>query len=241
MIRGIFNGTSNFILSKMEEESLSYEDALQQAQAKGYAEFDPTADVEGYDSKHKLALLAKTAWNCYVELKDIQTIGIGSVSKNLVSEMKAVGYSVKLIAQGSRVEGEDKKMSAFVMPAAVEKGSRLDVDGVTNVVEVVSKYLERCVLSGPGAGRAPSANSVVSDLVTISRHRPYQLAQPVKWGVDIADILPAFVLVDSGEFLAAEDWKVQITERPSVFRVDGVSLSALRSHPKIKNVLPIVG
>jgi homoserine dehydrogenase len=166
-IYGILNGTSNYILTKMEQEGLSFADCLAEAQRLGYAEADPTFDIEGYDAAHKLALLTAIAFGTAVDAKSIYVEGISSITSADIEAADDLGYRIKLLGVASRTESGIEQR---VHPTMVPKTSAIArIDGVTNAVAVEADFVGQLVLSGPGAGGDATASSVMSDIADIAR------------------------------------------------------------------------
>jgi homoserine dehydrogenase len=164
---GIVNGTSNFILSSMTAKGLSFSDALALAQRKGYAEADPTLDIGGGDSAHKLAILASIAFGQEILLEDIHVEGIQQVSHDDIRFGSEMGYSLKLLAIGQKdAEG---KISLRVHPSFIEKDCALArVDGPFNAVSVIGSAVGQVMFYGRGAGMMPTASAVVSDILEVA-------------------------------------------------------------------------
>ncbi|CAM9516860.1 unnamed protein product [Pylaiella littoralis] len=168
-VMGIMNGTTNFMLTKMETEGADYGAVLKEAQDLGFAEADPTADVEGHDVQAKIALLAKLAFGQDVTLDKVPCAGISNLSSADFSCAKMMGCTIKLVGTASLSEGKDK-LAVFVSPVLVPLGGPLaSTRGPGNVVVVRSENLTESVYAGPGAGRYPTANSVVNDIVRLAR------------------------------------------------------------------------
>ena len=166
-VMGIVNGTTNFVLTRMSEEGMSFSDALAEAQALGYAEADPTADVEGFDAASKLAILASLAFGGRVLASDVQRQGITGVTREDVAAAHDLGYEVKLLAVG---ELDDGQVAVRVHPAMVPKTHPLAaVRDVFNAVFVEGEEVGELMLLGGGAGGAASASAVVGDVVVIAR------------------------------------------------------------------------
>jgi homoserine dehydrogenase len=173
---GIMNGTTNFMLSKMESEGADYQDVLVEAQRLGYAEADPTADVEGHDVQAKIAILTKLAFGETVALSMIPTKGISSIGKvdfEFVkdslqqSTIKLLGTAI--LQEDARDKGK-KQLAVFVSPTVVPHDSPLSsAKGAGNMVVVHSENMISSTFAGPGAGRFPTANSVMNDLVRIAQ------------------------------------------------------------------------
>jgi homoserine dehydrogenase len=154
-VRGIVNGTTNFILTAMADEGRSYADVLGDAQAKGYAEADPSADVEGRDATHKLVLLTRLAFGAWVQPSGISRTGITGVSADDVAAAASDGLVLKLVASAERTtSATGSQLAAFVEPCAVPQKSTIGAThGVTNVVEVTGAPVGRVVFQGPGGRR----------------------------------------------------------------------------------------
>ncbi len=168
-LRGIINGTSNYILSRMSREGMSFAEALSAAQAAGFAEADPTLDVEGGDAAHKLAILASLAFGVHVDLTRIPTVGITDISAGDHDIAQAFGYVIKHLARAAISDSGQLELS--VEPMLVAKDSGLaSIHGAMNAIELESLGLGRSLLAGPGAGSLPTAMSVVSDVIDISRN-----------------------------------------------------------------------
>jgi homoserine dehydrogenase len=167
-IYGIINGTSNYILTKMTEEERSFADVLLEAQRAGYAEADPSFDVGGIDTAHKLAILVNLAFGAQVNLKDIYTEGITSISPLDIDFGKVLGYKVKLLAIAKMHEGG--KAEARVHPTMVpDEYPIAKVSGVYNAIQIVGNACEDIMLYGRGAGSMPTGSAVVADVMDIAR------------------------------------------------------------------------
>jgi homoserine dehydrogenase len=165
---GILNGTTNYILTKMIEENVAFEDALKNAQALGYAEADPTADVEGIDACRKMCILASLAFGTHVYPKDVYAEGITKISLEDVAIADECGYSIKLIGQG---ESYGEKIKAMVAPALVPHSSLLSgVKDVFNSVLLQGNAVGDVFLCGRGAGKLPTASAVVADILDAAKH-----------------------------------------------------------------------
>jgi homoserine dehydrogenase len=175
-IFGIVNGTSNFILSSMSKNNCSFEDALKEAQGKGYAEKDPTLDIEGMDSAHKLILLAYLSYGRFIDLKDIFIEGISRISLADVSYAKELGFEIKLLAIAKR---EESDLEVRVHPTLIPQDHLLSsVDGVFNAIYVSSDLAGNLLFYGPGAGQSSAASAVVSDLVDLTQDIKAGLFRP---------------------------------------------------------------
>ena len=164
---GIMNGTANYILTRMEEEGLSFEDCLAEAQRLGYAEADPTFDIEGHDTAHKLSILTSLAFGCEISADDIYMEGISNISQADIRAASELGYRIKLLGVAMKT---DSGIEQRVHPTMVPKSSAIArIDGVTNAVAVDADFVGQLVLSGPGAGGDATASSVMSDIADIAR------------------------------------------------------------------------
>jgi len=162
-IRGILNGTSNFILTRMEEDGSNYADVLAIAQAEGYAEADPTMDVDGTDATQKLALLAHLAFGVWVPWKQIPRVGLETIDQELLKFADELGYRVRVVADASRA---DVTLAMRVGPTLVRKGTPLaETRGAFNAVSVVGDAVGPMFFHGLGAGEMPTASAVVADII----------------------------------------------------------------------------
>lgn len=165
---GILNGTCNYILTKMDEESEDFADVLADAQAQGYAEADPTFDIEGIDTAHKLALLASLCFGTRVDFKDIYTEGVSKVSALDIEFARDFGYTLKLLAIGKR---DGDCIEARVHPTMIPKDYPLaSIGGVYNGIRLVGDFSGPTMLSGYGAGMNATASAVMGDVLSIARN-----------------------------------------------------------------------
>jgi homoserine dehydrogenase len=167
-IFGILNGTSNYILSKMTDEGRSFKEVLKEAQEKGYAEADPTYDVEGVDAAHKLAILIRLAYGTPLAFKDIFISGISEIMPLDIQFSREFGYRIKLLAIAKMDHG---KIEARVHPTMIPEGHLLStVDSVFNAIYIQGDAVGPTLFYGQGAGQMPTASAVVSDLVELGRN-----------------------------------------------------------------------
>ena len=167
-IQAILNGTTNYILTKMDVDGASYEDVLKEAQTLGYAETDPTGDVEGFDAAYKITTLATIAFNSRIKFDNVYKEGITKVRANDMKAANELGYKIKLIA--SATIDENNNADVRVHPMLIPKNTLLaHTNYVTNAVEMCGHPIGEIVLSGPGAGEFPTASSVVGDILAIAR------------------------------------------------------------------------
>lgn len=166
-IEGIVNGTANYILSKMSDEQCDFAVALKEAQEKGFAEADPTFDIEGIDSAHKISLLTRLAYGTPVNFDDITVQGISGISIDDIECAREFGYRIKLLAI-SKFNGES--VDIRVHPAMIPQSHPMaNVNGVLNAVRVCDNLMEENVLIGHGAGSLPTGSAVVADIVEQAR------------------------------------------------------------------------
>lgn len=170
-IRGILNGTTNYILTKMEEEGMAYEAALKQAQALGYAEADPTSDVEGYDARYKIAILANYVMKAPLTVQEVACQGISAITLEEVQAAKAEGKRWKLLAKAKKENG---KVIASIGPEKLPITDPLaSVSGATNAITYECDLLGSVTLSGAGAGKVETGFSLLIDLITIHREQAF--------------------------------------------------------------------
>ena len=164
---GIVNGTCNYILSNMTLKNEDFSEALAAAQKKGFAEADPTLDISGGDSAHKLAILASIAFGCEIKLEDIFVEGIEAISKDDIRYGGEMGYCLKLLAIGQRTE--NNRISLRVHPSFITKDNRLaKVDGSFNAVSIFGSAVGQVMYYGRGAGMMPTASAVVADIIDVA-------------------------------------------------------------------------
>lgn len=169
-IAGILNGTTNFILSEMINNNREFDSALADAQAKGYAERNPAADIEGHDACRKIAILASMAWGDFVDYNDIHTEGICDISLTDVKYAEKIGAAIKLI--GYAEKNDKAEIYACVAPMVVKKSIPLsNVSDVFNAVMVRGNYLGDAMFYGRGAGKLATASAVSADLIDIVKHK----------------------------------------------------------------------
>ena len=165
-VYGILNGTCNYILTKMQEEKLPFAEALKEAQAKGYAEADPTFDIGGFDAAHKLTLLTSLAFGTRVAYDQIHIEGIQTISAADIEAADELGYRIKLLGVAQMT---DSGIEQRVHPALLEKDTAIaEVAGVTNAVAIDADFAGNLLLVGAGAGAKPTASAVASDIVDLA-------------------------------------------------------------------------
>jgi homoserine dehydrogenase len=200
-ISGIMNGTSNYILSEMASEGRSFEEALRDAQAKGYAEADPTLDINGGDAGHKLTIVLRLAFGLDVDFEDLPRQGIDAVTAGEVAFAQEMQGVIKLICHAQRV-GE--KVYAAVRPMIVKRSNLLSkIDGATNAVRVVGRYAGEIVEIGQGAGSLETGSSIVSDIVFLARYGERAVPRPVGSGLTLRPLgeleMPYNIVFETGD------------------------------------------
>ena len=191
-VLGIVNGTTNFILDRMDTAGTGFTEALEEAQALGYAEADPTADVEGFDAAAKAAILASLAFHTRVTAEDVHREGIAEVTASDVASAREMGSVVKLLAICALEDGPDgPAVSARVHPAMIPRSHPLaSVHEAYNAVFVESEAAGQLMFYGPGAGGAPTASAVLGDLVTVARNRLAGVRGPRESAYAALPVLP---------------------------------------------------
>ncbi|MGI2032278.1 homoserine dehydrogenase [Rhizobium panacihumi] len=186
-VYGIMNGTCNYILTRMEKEGLSFEACLKEAQRLGYAEADPTFDIEGNDTAHKLAILTTLAFGTQIAADEIYLEGISNISIEDIQAAADLGYRIKLLGVALRT---DTGIEQRVHPTMVPHDSVIaQVDGVTNAVAIESDILGELLMVGPGAGGNATASAVLGDIADIAKSQPGTQRVPVL-GTPAASLAP---------------------------------------------------
>jgi homoserine dehydrogenase len=184
---GILNGTCNYILTRMEAEGISFEDCLADAQRLGYAEADPTFDIEGNDTAHKLSILTSLAFGTKIAAEDIYLEGISNITQADIRAAAELGYRIKLLGVAQRTEsGIEQRVHPTMVPTA---SVIAQVHGVTNAVAIETDILGELLLSGPGAGGNATASAVIGDIADIAKSRPGFQHGPV-FGRPVAELKP---------------------------------------------------
>ena len=176
-ITGIVNGTTNYMMTEMSEKGADFDEVLKDAQAKGYAEKDPTADIEGYDACRKIAILTSLVCGQQVDFEDIHTEGITHISATDIKYAKAMGRVIKLLATSKKTDGGYVAMVApFLLP---KEHPLYNVNGVFNAIFVRGNVLGDAMFYGSGAGKLPTASAVVADVVEMAKNLDKNI--PVEW------------------------------------------------------------
>ena len=184
---GIMNGTCNYILTRMEAEGISFEECLKDAQRLGYAEADPTFDIEGHDTAHKLSILTSLAFGSRIAADDIYMEGISNITQADIRAAAELGYRIKLLGVAQRTEsGIEQRVHPTMVPTA---SVIAQVHGVTNAVAIETDILGELLLSGPGAGGNATASAVVGDIADIAKSRPGFQHGPV-FGRPVKELTP---------------------------------------------------
>ncbi len=227
-VKGIVNGTTNFILDKMHTAGESFAEVLAEAQALGYAEADPTADVEGFDAAAKAAILASLAFHSRVTLADVDREGISGVTLADVHAAEEMGCVIKLLADCTL--SPDGRIAVGVHPTMVPLSHPLaSIPGAYNAVFIESRNAGRLMFMGPGAGGQPTASAVMGDVVTAARNRVRGVSGPGESAYSARAITPA------GDVPSRYYVSLQVTDEPGVlarvaacFAAHGISLQAVR-------------
>lgn len=191
-VMGIVNGTTNYMLTRMDEDGMSYEDALKEAQERGFAEADPTADVDGLDAAAKIAILASIAFNSRVTMNQVFTEGIRRISPVDLAMAHEMGYAVKLLAHAYR---SDEGIDVRVHPTMIPESHQLaTVNGVFNAIYTVGDAAGENMFFGEGAGAGPAASAVMGDVLEVARHLQMGIKPIV--GCTCTDELPILSVED---------------------------------------------
>ena len=178
-IDGILNGTTNYILTQMNENATSFSDALKDAQAKGYAEANPSADVDGIDAARKIVILSSLCFGKRISPENISCKGITEVTTNDFAVAKALGYTIKLIGHAEKIDG---KIFANVAPRFVPYSSPLaHISDVYNGILIGANMLDKVLFYGKGAGKLPTASAVVADIMDIVEKMDHGNHAPISW------------------------------------------------------------
>jgi homoserine dehydrogenase len=230
-VLGIVNGTTNYILDQMDTSGTGFDEALEDAQSLGYAEADPTADIEGFDAAAKAAILASLAFHTRVTAADVHREGIVDVTASDIASAKAMGSVVKLLAICDRESGPDgDTVSVRVHPAMIPRSHPLaSVREAYNAVFVESESAGQLMFYGPGAGGAPTASAVLGDLVTVARNRLSSVTGSGESTYAQCEIAPM------GDTLTRYHVSIDVDDKPGVlasvaelFAQHGVSIQTVR-------------
>ncbi|TDX52723.1 homoserine dehydrogenase [Orenia marismortui] len=169
-VMGIVNGTTNYILTKMDQEGAEFDTVLKKAQELGYAEADPTSDIEGYDAAYKLAILASIAFESRVNIDDVYMEGITKITKEDITYARELGYKLKLLAIGKQNEGIELRVHPTFLP---KEHPLAKVDDVFNAIFIEGDAIGEAMFYGPGAGQMPTGSAIVGDVIAAARNINY--------------------------------------------------------------------
>ncbi len=234
-IVGILNGTCNYMLTKMIQEGVEYDEVLKEAQALGYAEADPTFDVGGFDAAHKLLILASIAYGIDAKPEDILIVGIENITSSDVEFAREFGYEIKLLGIAKKVNGG---VEIRVHPSMIKTSHPIaKVDGVMNAVSVIGDRVGQTMFYGPGAGGDATASAVIADIIEIARGNKGPMLG-YKRGLE-----SGLKLVDSDDIESKYYLKLKVLDKPgvlaavtSVLSECGISISSvLQKDSRIQN------
>jgi homoserine dehydrogenase len=244
-ILGILNGTCNYILTRMTKEGLDFGDVLKVAQELGYAEADPTFDIEGIDTAHKLALLLALCFGTKVNFADIYTEGITSISAIDINFASQFGYRIKLLAIGKR-DGE--RLEARVHPTMIPVHYPMaDVDGAFNAIRLTGDFVGPVMLYGRGAGMEPTASAVVGDLIDISRNILAGIGKRVSARGFMDGAVVSLPIKPIGEIISRYYLRFSAVDQPGVLAAiagalgtNGISIESMIQTGRSGDHVPIV-
>ncbi len=230
-IYGILNGTCNYILSTMEDTGRDFAEVLAEAQAKGYAEADPTFDIEGTDAAHKLSILSAIAFGSTIDFASVETSGISRILAADIAQADALGYVIRLIGMAEANDGGlFQRVQAHLVPF---DNLLAHVDGPTNAVVVEGNFSGRLLFQGAGAGDGPTASAVVADIIDIARGMDTGFEADRAFSIPVAG-LEAMAVADSGTRQSRAYIRFMVADRPGVLaeltaamRDAGVSIESL--------------
>jgi homoserine dehydrogenase len=238
-VYGILNGTCNFILTAMEATGASFAEVLADAQARGFAEADPSFDIDGVDAAHKLAILASLAFGSRIDFAPVEIAGIRRVLSADIAQAAQLGYCIRLIGIAETERGEDGASRLFqrVHPYLVRRDHPLaHVDGATNAVVAEGNFSGRLLFQGAGAGDGPTASAVVGDLIDIARRLGDEREIGAPFSIPVA-ALEAMAPAPSGHRQGQAYLRLIVADRPGVLaeiaaalRDAGVSIESLIQH-----------
>lgn len=210
-ISGIVNGTTNFILTQMSQKGLSYDEALQEATRLGYAESDPTNDVEGIDAAYKMVILTRFSFGMDIDPLKIERKGITTVSADDIKTANSLGYSIKLLGFSEKIE---EGIHVEVSPVLVPKTHPLStVENEMNAIFINSFGVGESMYYGPGAGAKPTATSVVSDLITIAKNVSLGIS-----GLSFNTFNNKTTLAKEENVISKHYFSLRVTDEPGVFK-----------------------
>ena len=233
-ISGILNGTTNFILTEMEKFNLDFQEVLKRAQSNGYAEADPTKDIEGIDSAHKLTLLSTLCFGSEINFKNNKFSGIGNIHIEDIHNAKKLGCRIKLISESQIIEG---KIFNVTEPRLIKIENPLaNVDGVINAINVETEHLQSLFYEGEGAGGKATASAIISDLFEISNN-----SKSLSLGYKISELI-SFQSFDLMEKISpyylriiSKDLTGVLSKITSFLNESGISIETILQIPENQN------
>ena len=237
-IMGVMNGSCNYILTRMQDAGLTYQEVFDEANALGYLEADPQLDVGGIDAGHKLALLSSIAYGTQVDFDAVELEGIGSVTIEDINQADDMGYRIKLLGVAQLTgRGLEQRMSPCLVPSSSPLGQ---LQGGTNMVVLEGDAVEQIVLRGPGAGEGPTASAVIADIMDIARGmRLSTFGQPAK---DLIKARAARAAVPAPYYL-----RIQLVDKPgslakiaAILGDAGVSIDRMRQYAHDDHSAPVL-
>ncbi len=233
-VMGIVNGTTNYMLTRMDEAGLSYDEALREAQENGFAEADPTADVDGFDAAAKIAILASIAFNTNINMKQVYTEGIRELSAIDMATAKELGYALKLLAIANLTEdGVDVRVHPTMLPIDHQMAK---VNGVFNAIWCVGDFVGETMFFGEGAGAGAAASAVMGDVLEVARH-VQQGILPMS-GNTTKEEFPIIAMDELSMkyylHLVVHDQAGVLAKTAAIFANHGVSISAMMQKGKQK-------
>ncbi len=246
-LAGIINGTGNFILTEMRDKGRQFEDVLKEAQALGYAESDPTFDVEGIDAAHKLTILASIAFGIPLQFDSVYVEGISKISTDDVKYAEELGYRIKHLGVArKKLSGVELRVHPTLIP---ERRLIANVNGVMNAVVVKSDAVGSTLYYGPGAGSEPTASAVVADIIDVARTLTAQPKNRVPHLAFQPDFQSDLTVLDSMKFESAYYLRMQAKDEPGVMAHItkslgdlGISIEAIiqKEPEEGSNVVPVI-
>lgn len=239
-VMGIVNGTTNYILTKMIQEGAKFEDVLAEAQKKGYAEPDPTADIEGYDAAYKLSILSAIAFGSPVDVDDIHLEGISDIKQEDITYAKELGYVIKLLAIGKEADGE---IEVRVHPTMIPNDHPLAaVNDVFNAVFVKGHAVGELMYYGRGAGSMPTGSAVVADVMDIARNINYRASNRISCSCYEDKEVKSMSEITAKYYIRLEviDEPGVLASVSSIFGDNNVSIESVIQKGKIDDTVPLV-
>ncbi len=231
-IKGIVNGTTNYILTRMSQEGLDFADVLKDAQAKGYAEADPTADIEGFDAAYKISILASIAFTSRIDASKVYHEGITKITAEDMSYADELGYVIKLLAIAKRI-GDGVQVR--VHPAFVPKGHPLsNVNGVFNGIFIKGNAVGEVMFYGPGAGSMAAGSAVVGDVIDIARNIKYNATSRIQ-----CTCFDHHAVMDSDSVVCKNYIRITAQDQPGVLA--SIATIFAKHNVSIKSMLQNVG